>query len=124
VLSGLGDSREALAEAAQAVALSQASAPSQRNLFAEALFRSDLAAGHLDLHDLDGAAEALGPVLALPTEMRTEPVVQQIVSLQHILTRPAIAQAQLARDLGEQIGVYASEAPLGSSPPRQLPPAP
>jgi transcriptional regulator with XRE-family HTH domain len=124
VLTGLGDSREALAEAAQAVALSQATAPSRRNLFAEALFRSDLAAGHLGLHNLDGAAEALNPVLALPVEMRTEPVVQQVISLRHVLTRPAIAQAQLARDLGEQIGVYASEAPVNSGPPRQLPPVP
>jgi transcriptional regulator with XRE-family HTH domain len=124
VLSGLGDSRDALAEAAQAVALSQATAPSQRNVFAEALFRSDLAAGHLSLHDLDGAAEALRPVLALPAEMRTEPVVQQVISLRHILTRPAIVRAQLAQDLGEQIRVYASQAPVGSRPPRQLPPAP
>jgi transcriptional regulator with XRE-family HTH domain len=124
VLSGLGDSREALAEAAHAVALSGATAPSRRNVFAEALFRSDLAAGHLCLHDLDGVAEALRPVLALPAEMRTEPVVQQVISLRHVLTRPAIARAQLARDLREQIGVYASEAPLGSGPARQLPSAP
>lgn len=120
----LDDPQDALDEAAQAVVLSQAPPQAGQHLFAEMLFRTDLAVAHLRRTDLDGAVNTLAPVLALDAGMRTEPVVQQLGHLQQQLTQRAFSGSPLAKDLHSQIGAYAAAADFAVRSPGQLQPAP
>jgi hypothetical protein len=108
--------RQAAAEAAQAIQLSQAAPASRQHLYAEMLFRTDHAQACLCLPDLDATSAALRPVLSLPADRRTEPVVQQLTGLRDQLARPAFTAAPLARDLREEITAYASSAALNRTP--------
>jgi hypothetical protein len=66
----------------------------------------DLAAAHLGLEDLDGAAEHLRPVLGLPAESRTLPVVQRVAKVRAGVEGPTFRRSALASELGEQISLF------------------
>ena len=106
----LGQPAAAAAEAAQAIELATAAPADERHLYAELLVRTDQAAAYLDQPDLDGAATTLRPVLDLPPDMRTEPLIQQLSRLRRSLTRPPFAAAPAARQLQAEIEAYDREA--------------
>ncbi|MFC4049036.1 hypothetical protein ACFOY4_05010 [Actinomadura syzygii] len=67
---------------------------------------SDLAAAHLAAQELDGFAEHLAGVLALPPEHRTVPVIRRVNRMSEQLEE--YADTPLARDLREQIALFSA----------------
>jgi hypothetical protein len=106
----LDDADSAVAEAEEAVALSAAAPAGERHLYAELLVRTDQAVAYLRQPDLDGATAALRPVLDLPPDMRTEPLLQQLHHVERMLVLPAFAGAASAVSLREEIEIYDHEA--------------
>ncbi|MGH3976086.1 MAG: hypothetical protein ACRDS9_22585, partial [Pseudonocardiaceae bacterium] len=70
----LGEPDDALRLAADAVAMFEATPADQRNLGSERMTRIQVVKAHLQRRELDGAAEALAPVLATPPEHRVRPL--------------------------------------------------
>jgi transcriptional regulator with XRE-family HTH domain len=69
-----------------------------------AVTRLDLVLARLQLCDLDGAREQIGPVLALPEELRLAGVSRRGEGLQRLLTGTGAFQGSaVARDLAEEI---------------------
>jgi hypothetical protein len=106
----LDDAERAVAEAEQAIALGSAAPAGERHLYAELLARTDQAVAHLRQPDLDGATVALRPVLNLPPDMRTEPLLQQLHQVRRMLALPSFADAASAVSLQEEIEIYDHEA--------------
>jgi len=106
----LDEAGDAAAEASEAITLSEHAPPGDRHLYAELLVRTVKAQAHLQQPDLDGAATALRPVLDLPADVRTEPLLQQLRRLRNSLSLPEFAGAQQARQLEDEIETYDREA--------------
>lgn len=70
----------------------------------------DLARARLLRGELDGADEALEPVLATPVEWRTIGLVDRVTQLRGELARPQLEQAPAARTLAEQIEDFVARA--------------
>lgn len=68
--------------------------------------RLDLAASHLALGTLDGAAEHLEAVFGLATESRTQPIVGRISKTEAVLTGHRYGSSPLGRDMLEQIALF------------------
>ncbi|WP_224274959.1 hypothetical protein [Streptomyces sp. LS1784] len=68
--------------------------------------RADLASALLMRNDLDGAAEALSPVLGLPREWRGAGLTARVNTIQAALASPAFRDARLAQDLAERIEAF------------------
>ncbi|MFD4399197.1 tetratricopeptide repeat protein [Kitasatospora sp. NPDC058478] len=64
---------------------------------------ADLATALLMRRDLDGAAEAMRPVLSLPREWRGAGLVGRVNAVRAELASPSFRDALVARDLAEQI---------------------
>ncbi|WP_327074421.1 hypothetical protein OG196_31760 [Kitasatospora purpeofusca] len=64
---------------------------------------ADLAAALLMRRDLDGAADALAPVLALPREWRGAGLVGRVNAVRAELASPTFRDATVARDLADRI---------------------
>ncbi|MFJ7280617.1 hypothetical protein [Kitasatospora sp. NPDC098663] len=64
---------------------------------------ADLATALLMRRDLDGAEDALGPVLTLPREWRGAGLVSRVNAVREELTSPTFRNATIARDLVEKI---------------------
>lgn len=73
----LGNANEALAFADRAVATFEATPADRRNLGSERMTRMIQVNAHLVLGELDGAVEALTPVLETPSEHRVRPLLQR-----------------------------------------------
>jgi hypothetical protein len=106
----LDDADGAVAEATKSLALGSAAPTGERHLYAELLVRTNQAVAHLRQPDLDGAVTALRPVLDLPPDMRTEPLLQQLHLVRGMLALPAFAAAAPAVSLQEEIEIYDHEA--------------
>jgi hypothetical protein len=101
---------DAVAEAVQAITLSQEAAPGDQHLYAEFLVRTDQAQAYLQRSEPDGAAATLRPVLDLPADMRTEPIVQQLTKVRVSAADPRAAGTTVLRELQDEIEVYQREA--------------
>jgi len=101
---------DAVAEAVQAITLSQAAAPGDYHLYAELLVRTDQAQAYLQRSEPDGAAAALRPVLDLPADMRTEPIVQQLTRVRVSAADLKVAGTPVLRELQDEIEAYQREA--------------
>jgi hypothetical protein len=101
---------DAVAEAAHAITLSQAAAPGDQHLYAELLVRTDQAQAYLQRSEPDGAAAALRPVLDLPADMRTEPIVQQLTRVRVSAADLRMAGTPVLRELQDEIEAYQREA--------------
>lgn len=101
---------QVLAEASEAITLSESAPAGERHIYSEMLARIDQAQAHLHQPDLDGAYGALRPVLELHPDSRIEPLIRRLARLQHALTTPRLASAARARDLQEEIETYTGEA--------------
>ncbi|MFE6727876.1 hypothetical protein ACFVDN_08300 [Streptomyces californicus] len=85
----------------------------------EAGARCNLASLRLHADELDGAADALRPVLDLPRAQRNRGIVISAQRVHHTLTRSPARSALLARDLGEELTQFAPAAPPALALPRR-----
>ncbi len=106
----LDEPAQVLADASEAITLSESAPAGERHIYSEMLARIDQAQAHLHQPDLDGASGALRPVLELHPDSRIEPLIRRLARLQHALATPRLASAARARDLQEEIETYTSEA--------------
>jgi transcriptional regulator with XRE-family HTH domain len=106
----LDEPGDAVAEASEAITLSEKASPGERHLYAELLVRTVKAQAHLRQPDLDGAATTLRPVLDLSADVRTEPLLQQLHRLRRSLSLPQLGSTPKARELQDEIETYDREA--------------
>ncbi|WP_081706607.1 DNA-binding transcriptional regulator [Nocardia sp. CNY236] len=99
----LGEAQPALAATQRAIALYSNGPSEARSYGAEALARVDCAAAHLINGCLDGAAEALHPVLGLHEDMRIAQLEARLSGVRRRIAAPAFRGAVAARQLDERI---------------------
>jgi hypothetical protein len=105
-LGGAANARIAVQKANESLSLFELAPPAHRSPEFLAAARLDLANAHLALSDLDGAAESLRTVLALPVENRTAPIVGRVTAAGETLRSPRFRNSDLALALGEQISLF------------------
>ncbi len=101
--SGLRSETESLA--ADAVAACEQAPGDERAFATEAGARADLAIARARTGDLEGAREAIQPVLDLPVAQRIHGVVTSVLNVYHAVTAQA-PDAANARDIQEEIEDY------------------
>ncbi|WP_239481909.1 hypothetical protein [Streptomyces sp. CS014] len=84
----------------------------------EAGARCNLAMIRLNTDELEGAADALRPVLDLPRAQRNRGIVVSAQRVNHTLARTPARSALLARDLGEELTQFSPAAPAPTMLPR------
>jgi hypothetical protein len=105
-LGGDHNARYAIADAERALTLLDNQPAGERCPEFVAAAQLDLVKAHLALRELDGADTHLRPVLSLPVESRTLPVVRRMTSVDHDLSSTYYAHSSLATDLSEQIACF------------------
>ncbi|NKY56352.1 helix-turn-helix domain-containing protein [Nocardia flavorosea] len=113
----LGLAEPALAATERTIELYRSGPARQRSYGAEALARVDSAAAHLINGSLDGAAEALSPVLELAEDKRIAQLEERLTGVRRRICAPTYRGVAQARSLDEQIEEF-----CGSTPTRSLPP--
>ncbi|MDF5751098.1 hypothetical protein [Spongiactinospora sp. TRM90649] len=111
-----GDEQRADQTAAEALAAYEAADPADRAFGDEAGARADQALARVQMSDLDGAAEALRPVLDLPMEMRNAGIVASAMRVHDALRGPEFGGV-LARGLREEIEQYGQVSVRAALPP-------
>ncbi len=119
-LGGADNYRLAAAEARKAIDLFASQPDGQRCAEFVAAAQLDLANAHLALDDLDAAGEHLRPVLRLPVESRTQPIVGRAAKADDALGTTRYARSPLAGELREQIALFRGYT--ASREPPTLPP--
>ncbi|WP_406267705.1 XRE family transcriptional regulator [Nocardia sp. NBC_00881] len=114
----LGQAEPALSATQRAIELYSKGPSEQRSYGAEALARVDCAAAHLINGSLDGAAEALHPVLGLDEDKRIAQLEERLTGVRRRIATPAFRDAVEARFLDERIEEF-----CGSTAARSIPPA-
>jgi hypothetical protein len=111
-----GSEGEGATELEQAISLfDQGPGPREQHSFlGRPLAGTRLAIARLRSGALDGAAEALTPVLALPPAQRVSSVTSYLRRVREELTAPAFRDSPQARDLGDQIENFSREAVAAS----------
>ncbi|MEU2682458.1 hypothetical protein ABZ654_00955 [Streptomyces hygroscopicus] len=74
--------------------------------------QSDLALARLSTGDLDGAVEAVQPVLELPPNQRNAGIIGSVQRVRSSLLRGMVRDAVAARELREEIAVFSSRPTL------------
>ena len=105
----LGQADAALEATSRAVELYAAGSAAQRSYGAESLARVDMAVACLLKQRLDGAAESLAPVLAIPAGLRIAQLGDRLVDVQARLAGAGFSGAREARSLRDQIDNFVSE---------------
>jgi hypothetical protein len=105
----LGQAGAALQSTSQAVELYASGPAAQRSYGAESLARIDMAAAYLLNRRLDGAANALAPVLAIPPGKRIAQFCERLTGVRRGLADPEFSGAREARDLCEQIESFCGD---------------
>jgi hypothetical protein len=106
----LHEPAHALRKAEGTVALYEAGAPQERFYGAETLALVDAATAHLQGGELDGAAEKLGPVLALPSQQRLATFAQRLGDMRDALRGSRYADSAQSHQLQQQIHDFQAEA--------------
>ncbi len=101
---------DALRLASDAVMAFEATPEDQRNLGSERMTRVQVVKAHIQRRELDGAAEALAPVLATAPEHRVRPLLHRVAEVGRMVTAPSTANTRLAR------GIAAGVAEFGRHP--------
>ncbi|NUS95254.1 MAG: helix-turn-helix transcriptional regulator [Nocardia sp.] len=113
----LGLAEPALSATERTIELYRTGPARQRSYGAESLARVESAAAHLINGSLDGAAEALRPVLALDEDKRIAQLEERLTGLRRRICAPAFQGVAEARALDERIEEF-----CGSTATRSLPP--
>lgn len=115
----LGMAEPALVATRNAIELYAGGPSRERSYGAEALARVDSAAAHLINGSLDGAAEALVPVLDLDEDKRIAQLEERLNGVRRRIGAPAFSGVPAARSLDERIEEF-----CGATAARGLPPVP
>ncbi|WP_246011524.1 XRE family transcriptional regulator [Nocardia mexicana] len=99
----LGQAAPALQATQRAIDLYANGPEEQRSYGAESLARVDNATAHLINGSLDGAADALQPVLSLAEDKRIAQLEQRLAGVRERIATPQFRDAVEARDLDERI---------------------
>jgi hypothetical protein len=102
------------AYASEAIDAYASARPDERSFADEAGSRTDLAVARIRAHDLDGASEAIRPVLALPVSQRIHGIISSVVNVHRAITLES-ADTSLARDIQSEIEEY-SRTPAAALP--------
>jgi hypothetical protein len=113
----LGQADLALNATRQAIDLYTNGPTDQRSYGAESLARIDSAMAHLLKGSLEGAIDALQPVLALPVDKRIAQLNERLTGLRHRIAYPAFRDAQEAHDLDERIEEFCTTPAAQDIPP-------
>ncbi|MGY2008989.1 XRE family transcriptional regulator [Nocardia gipuzkoensis] len=113
----LGQAEPALTATQRAIELYSNGPSAQRSYGAEALARVDCAAAHLINGSLDGAAEALQPVLGLDEDKRIAQLEERLTGVRRRIAAPAFRDAIEARRLDERIEEFCGSTAAKSIPP-------
>ncbi|MFF3671605.1 hypothetical protein [Microtetraspora malaysiensis] len=103
--------------AAEALEAYAQAAPSERSFSDEAGAHTDQALARVNRGDLDGAADALRPVLDLPASQRIGGILSSLMRVHTALRAPSNRTAVVARDLQLEIESY-SQMPASAALPR------
>lgn len=106
----LGEAERAQENALLAIGMYETGPVEQRSYGDEALARVDLTTARLALEDLDGAREALRPVLVLPPERRIEQLAVGVGRVRSALALPRYARASIAREIAQDVDQYQAES--------------
>ncbi|WP_345494257.1 helix-turn-helix domain-containing protein [Nocardia callitridis] len=113
----LGRAEPALAAAQRTIELYTSGPSEQRSYGAESLARVDSAAAHLINGSLDGATEALAPVLALDEDKRIAQLEERLTGLRRRIAGAHFCGAVEARQLDERIEDFCGTTAAKSIPP-------
>ena len=102
----LGKPGEAITRAENAIGMYAAMPPGQRWVKIEAQAHADLAAAHLMSGDLDGARDALLPVLRTAPGLRVEGLTRRVQRVADLLANQRYRGSKLACQLGGEIGEF------------------
>lgn len=116
----LGEAQYTLDHATRGLALFEAEDHAFRNYGSERMVRLQLVKAHLQLDDLDGAADSLAPILATPTEYRVRPLVHRITEVSAMARQGRFADDVKARAIIEGIREFNRRPATISSPDDQL----
>lgn len=106
----LGEAQPAQENALLAIGMYETGPLEQRSYGDEALARLDVTTARLALGDLDGAGEALRPVLDLLPERRIEQLAVGLSRVRSALAVPRYARAQIAREITQEVDQYQAES--------------
>lgn len=107
-LQGGHDAERAAREAIDAIQLWEAGPVEERSLDDERLAYIYLATARVQLDDVEGAAEALAPVLSLPVEEQISWIVKRMDRVAGMLGAPRYAGNQTASETVDQINAIAA----------------
>ncbi|MFQ6328420.1 XRE family transcriptional regulator [Nocardia sp. CWNU-33] len=113
----LGQAAPALAATERTIELYANGPTEQRSYGAESLARVDSAAAHLINGSLDGAAEALHPVLGLAEDKRIAQLEERLTGVRRRIAGPAFRDAVEARFLDERIEEFCGITAAKGIPP-------
>ncbi len=102
----LPDAAEAEQAASEAVAAMTNAAPANRSFNSEAIARADLALARVRQRALDGAHDAVRPILQVPADRRVLPIRASVLRLHHALADPVFHGSPAARDIAAEIEVF------------------
>lgn len=106
----LGDPEPAQENAVLAIGMYESGPIEQRSYGDEALARLDVTTARLALGDLDGAREALRPVLDLAPEQRIEQLAVGLHRVRSALVLPRYARVPIAREVIQDVDHYQAES--------------
>lgn len=107
----LGEADHAQRHALDAIGMYESGPATARSYGDESLARLDIAAARVALGDLEGAQEAITPVLALPAEQCIRQLGISLARVRSALAAPQFARATLARSLTVELDEFrATEA--------------
>lgn len=112
-----GSERDAEQAATEAVTAFQDAAAADRSFSDEAGSRADQALARVNNGDLDGAADALRPVLDLPADQRIGGIVASVMRVHQALRDPRHRTAPIVRDTQLEIEAYC-KIPAATALPR------
>ncbi|MFF2845141.1 helix-turn-helix domain-containing protein [Streptomyces sp. NPDC058001] len=107
-LDGGQDAKRALREASAAIDIWRSAPARERSLDDERLAHVYIATAHAQLGDVEGAAEAVRPVLSLPAEDQISWIVKRMDRLAEMLSAPRYRGNQTAAETTEAIRTLAT----------------
>lgn len=108
-LDGKADARRAAREASEAISLWSAAPADCRSLDDEALAHVYLATARLQLGEVEGAMNAVRPILELPAERQISWITKRLARLIELLDRSEYKGSLLASSAREELRAHASE---------------
>jgi tetratricopeptide (TPR) repeat protein len=113
----LGQADTALGATSRAIELYASGPEKERSYGAESLARVDSAVAYLLKGSLDGAADALQPVLTLPIGKRIAQLAERLTGVRLKIAVPAFGNSQQARELGERVEEFCAVTAASKLPP-------